>query len=53
VIRRAIDDRPHRIDVSYGSRTGVPSLMSVDQDAMALDDVGGFSVKGFRRVAAR
>jgi hypothetical protein len=48
-IQRAIDSHPHKLTVSFHSRTGVPGTLSVDERADLVDDVTGFVVTGYRR----
>ncbi len=48
-IQKAIRSKPYRIEVHYGPRSGVPTLVSVDPDKLTVDDVTGFVVQRFRR----
>jgi hypothetical protein len=47
-IRRAINDRAHKLTVRYGAR-GVPVEVFMDPIQYAVDDEWGFDVRRFRR----
>ena len=48
-IQDAIDSHPYRVDATYGPRSGVPTMVAVDEDRDMVDDVTGFVVERFRR----
>lgn len=48
LIAKEIAAKPYTLDVRYAPRTGVPTSFSVDEEKLAVDDVWGFGVRGFR-----
>jgi hypothetical protein len=50
LIARAIKDKPYSLQARYAPKTGVPTFLAVDDEELALDDVWGFGVRGFRRL---
>ena len=49
LIQRQIDEAPFRLDVRYGSKTGVPLNFTEDTTQLGVDAVWGFFVREFRR----
>jgi hypothetical protein len=48
-VQQAIDSHPYKLDVRFGPRSGVPTMVAVDEARGIADDVTGFVVQGFRR----